>query len=317
MSRRGNQSSAGAPRVVLAQNLAQSNRPADIGKNSKKEKQPTGKTKEEESSPAEQTLKAARERLVDDQPIKAELRETVVIGDRKFTATGRYLQGKNLKLRLDFTVNLGNRENALSGSLLEVCDGDVLFTRHKIGKDVHITRRDVAQILRAAKASGAIPHNVLVAELGLGGLPALLASLEQTMTFDSLKQEQIDGKPFTVIEGTWNKEFLDRLKGPDADESTPLPSHVPDLVRIYFDENHFPHRILYLKRRPTRKIHRPMVTLDFTKIVLRASIDEEEFDFVPPKGEIPMDITNTYIQRLIKPAATPSRPESRSKQPEK
>lgn len=303
----------------MAQNDARPGQSAGVGKKADKaEKKPVPeeKAKPEEASPGAQALKAAREALIDYQPIKADIKETVAIGDRRLTATGKYLQGKNLKLRLDFAVSLGTSENALSGSLLEVCDGEVLFTRHTIGTEVRITRRDVRQILKAAKDSGAIPHNVLVAELGLGGLPAMLASLEQTMTFDAPKQEQIDGKPFTVIEGTWKKEYADRLRGQDAKESTPLPDHVPDLVRIFLDENRFPHRILYLKRHPGREIYRPMVTLDFLKIVLKASVDDAEFHFVPPKGKLANDITNDYIKRL-KSASAPRQTDTGSKQPEK
>ena len=136
------------------------------------------------------------------------------------------------------------------------------------------------------------------------------------MTFGSPEQEQIDGKPFTVIEGTWNKDFLGRLRGQDTKASDPLPNHVPDLVRVYFDENRFPHRILYLKRRSGKEIYRPMVTLDFLQIVLKASVDDAEFHFVPPKDELANDITNEYIKRF-RSASASRKADAGAKQPEK
>jgi len=214
---------------------------------------------------------------------------------------GQYVQGQDLQLRLAFQVQVGKT----SGALLEVCDGQVLSTRLTIGDDVRITRRDVREILNAAVA-GNVPESMLKAELGLGGLSGLLASLESNMDFEAAETETIASTQFLVIEGKWNSAFLKRWQSKSTDVSPPrLPDYVPDRVRVYFDGNDFPRRILYLKQPKDSKIFRPMVTLDFNNVVLNAPVSEDRFHFVAPDGVYPEDVTKQYLQQLL-PAPGPS-----------
>jgi hypothetical protein len=137
----------------------------------------------------------------------------------------------------------------------------------------------------------------LLSELGLGGLPALLASLERSFDFVPKPGKTVDGEPFSILEGGWNAEYLDRLKrqSPVAGE---LPSYVPDRVRIYFDSNLFPRRILYLKQIPNRTTYRPMVTVDFKDVVLNAQVNQDDFNYIPPDSVTPEDVTQYYLQQL-------------------
>jgi len=263
------------------------------------------------SNPAE-TLRIAREKLSGPgiRSIRARLVERVTIGDRSFKAEGTYLQGADFKIRLEFTVSIGSGKAKAEGSLLEVCDGTILWTRHAIGKQPRITRRDVRQILNAARSNNA--ETILTVELGLGGLPALLASLEKSMVFTVQRDEQINGKQFTMIEGRWNDQYLERYR--KISKSDHLPDHIPDAVRIYLEpEVLFPRRIAYLKRAPKRDELRNMVELDLVDIVLNAPVDDHEFDFVPPDGAFTVDITNAYLQQLN--AMGGGTPESSAVQP--
>lgn len=268
--------------------------------------QTTGEPAHSETLPAPaDVLQSARDKLQEYRPIKATIIERVAIGDRRFKAEGSYLHGADLKLRLEFRVRLGGSKSGLDGSLLQVCDGQVLWTRHKIGDDVHITRRDVRQILRAAEGREDLQRSLLVADLGLGGVPAVLASLENTMNFQTTRQQRIGDNDFLMIEGTWKDDFLNRFTGGEASQadeklSPPrLPQIFPEMVRVYLDQKTlFPRRIQYLKRPADRDFFQPMVTLDFVKIVLNASVNEEDFYFVPGDGVFQQDITNQYLQLL-------------------
>lgn len=253
------------------------------------------------------TLKTARESLEQYRSIKAQIIETVTIGSRRFKATGSYIQGtrESLKLRLEYHIKIGK----LEGTLLEVCDGKVLWSRQKIGSDARITRRDVRQILQALKAAKPGPESALAAELGMGGIPALLASLEQTMDFNRQSTEIIDEKPFTVIHGSWKQEVLARFQAPNATASGALPDYIPERVRIYFDSQLFPRRILYLKRQSNNK-YRPMVSLSLVKVVLNEPVNDKDFVFVPPDDVFQDDITKQFLQRITgapaqPPASTP------------
>lgn len=282
---------------------------------------------------AKATLRKARENLRQRDSIQADITETVVIGNRKFTAHGSYLQGTAMRLRLEYHIQVGGEE----GSLLEVSDGQVLWTRHTIGADqtkqpeedeatqagspadetgeagqqteaadepqskshdnVRITRRDIAKIRKAAAENQNVPERVLTVELGLGGLPALLASLEESIQFNTVQEERIDSQVFTVVEGGWTLESLQKFNSQDPNAR--LPDHVPERVRLYFDgDTLFPRRIQYLKRDAVRSFFRPMLTLDFVNVLLDGPIDEMAFQFVPPEGVLANDITELYLRQL-------------------
>ena len=94
-------------------------------------------------------LLSASDTLKSHASVRATMTEKVTIETNSFTAKGSYLQGQDLQLRMEFTVELRGQK----ASLLEVCDGQVLWSRHDLGdKDqTQITRRDVRQILKATE----------------------------------------------------------------------------------------------------------------------------------------------------------------------
>lgn len=246
-----------------------------------------------ESPEAKGALDQARQRMLAYSSIQAKLVETVALTNRRFTINGTYLQGGGgeLKLRLEYQVKLGDTE----GSILEVCDGQVLWSRNQIGNDVRISRRDVRQILQAAADNG-LPENLVTVELGFGGLPGLLASIEQSMQFDHFKEDTAEGRKLFVIEGGWKPNMLKIWQGKNPD--APLPDYVPSRIRVYLDgESYFPRRILYLGRN-AEQLLRPKVSLDFSEIQTGVAIPAAKFKFVPPDGVFPEDVTPVFIEQI-------------------
>ncbi|HUG90906.1 MAG TPA: hypothetical protein VML55_08740 [Planctomycetaceae bacterium] len=241
-------------------------------------------------------LQQARDNLIN-KPLEASLAEDILIGRGRFKATGRYVQGPNLKLRLEFTVKVGKTE----GTLLEVCDGQILWTHQKIGERPRITRRDVREILDAASQAGHIDDNLITAELGLGGLPALLASIERNMVLEAPREETIDGQTVHVIEGGWTEEFLKRYSA-TGEAPQELPGNVPERVQIYLDGELYPRRIVYRKKVPGRDFDVPLLTLDIKDIRVNAPVSDREFVFEPERGVFVEDITRQYTERLRAPA---------------
>jgi hypothetical protein len=250
------------------------------------------------SAPADPlaTLHVARERLVASgvRSIKARIIERVSIGGRRFRLEGTYVQSTDLRLKLDFKVQADAAEPGVEGSFLEVCDGTILWTRHEVGGQTRVTRRNVRQILEASK-NGSQP-NLLAVELGLGGLPALLASMERSIKFESQKQEEVNGKKFTVIAGSWNDALKQTFKSAGGNRPN---SHVPDSVRIYFEPVIlFPRRIDFLKKQKGSDEPEVVAEVDFLDIVINGPIDDHLFEFQPPAGIGPIDVTNEYLKQL-------------------
>ena len=252
---------------------------------------------EKSGSSALVTLGSARDRLISYRSVKAGMVETVDLGLRRFRMKGSYLQGTDLKLRLEYDLLVGNTE----AHLVEVCDGQILWTHQKIGEEERVTRRNVRQILTAASSAGKTPQNLLTAELGLGGLPGLLAGIQKSVQFEKQWEQDVNEQTFVVIEGGWKKSYRSKFLGPDSDPKQPLPAFVPDQVRIYFEqESLFPRRILYMKRSEDGT-RRPMVTLDFVDVRWDVELAKDAFNYTSPKKIAPQDVTQAYINRFAQP----------------
>lgn len=269
---------------------------------------------------ANSVLLSASEKLKSHASVRANMTEKVTIQTHSFTAKGSYLQGQNLQLRMEFSVELGSQK----GSLLEVCDGQVLWSRHDLGEkdQTQITRRDVRQILQAAEQAEqrmktadekAMLNASILADLGIGGLPALLAAFSKDYDFTKVTEGKIDDRDVVTLEGTWNSNYRAMWLGPKAKDKTPppLPPYVPDSVRLSLDkETEFPRRIEFLKRLPDQSVPTALLTVDFTKVVFNGKVSRDDFVFIPPERPAPIDITQMYLQRLMpaKPAKAPPVP---------
>lgn len=270
------------------------------------------------SEEATALIQDARDRLYAHRSVKANLVEKVQFGDRRFTAEGRYVTGPFPTLRLEYRVTLG----ATEGTLLEVCDGQVLRTRKEIrnlsaaggsqatSPQVQIARKDVRQILQAAGVQGTPPDAVLRAELGLGGVPTLLASLERTMLFDAQREEDYQGRPYVVIQGRWKDEALQKFRSQLQGRTQSLVAFIPDRIRVYFDrETLFPMRFLYLKQVSEQpRSYRPMLTLEFSDVELNQDVNPDEFSYFPPKGVDEVDETSNYLKMIEAARTSPTQP---------
>lgn len=255
------------------------------------------------SSAAEEFLNQVRQELPKHQTIKAELNQSVSIGDQNFTVSGEYLSAGQ-KLRLHYTVS---PNQSAKGEILEVCDGKELWTKLELpDMPVKVTHRNVRQIIAAAKAiqQEGIAESAISVELGLGGIAALLASLERTMDFDAMKTEEANGVGLTIVQGRWKKQFRDRLPKEKKDGEELLPAYIPDLVRVYVNRDTlFPERLVYLKKQASKRTFKALTSLEFTNIEFDKPIDEELFVFPQSDTIIPEDVTKMYIERMKPPQA--------------
>jgi len=258
-------------------------------------------------------LAQSRAKLGEYRTLKAQLAETIDFGPaRRFKASGVYLQGAGNKVALDLTILVGKNK----GRLRQISEGDVLWNVYETGETPKITRRDLKQILAVAK--GAEAKSTWLAELGLGGLPALLASIEGAIDLQPTTAAVIEGRSFYVLEGTWKpairQQFEAQLQQSPSPPNGPkmLPVHIPEYVRLYFDaETLFPYRIRYLKESGAPGVEpRPLLTLDFKDIVVNGSIDAEEFRYTPPEGAQVADTTKQYLDQFqaAQAPAAPAQP---------
>lgn len=264
-----------------------------------------------ESDAALAVLRDARRKLFIRGSVQAKLRETISMGPRKFQAEGTYFAGPFPKLRLTFKIDSGGTR----GELLEVCDGQILWTVQRIAvpgsaePEERVARTVINEVREAMEETLDVPETALIFSLGVGGLPSLLAALERSMTFEAIRELESDGHKFSVIQGRWNDDYRDRLTG--GQQGVELPEYVPDHVRIYFDaENSFPTRILYLKETaPESHTFTALLSLEFWDVVLDGPVSEDLFRYAPKDLTKARDRTLDFLQ-MIESAAEASRAES-------
>ena len=254
-------------------------------------------------------LQQARDRLYAYKSVQARIVERATFGTRSFTAEGFYITGKFPQMRLEYTLQVGGSE----GKLIEVCDGQILRSSKEIrtinGGDresadqtpdeVQVTRKEVRKIMDAGNEAGA-PQAIVQAELGLGGVPTLLAALESAMVFDAMREDTWKGHSYTVIEGQWKEEYLEKVAPQLGQSAQMMVRYMPERVRVYFDvETLFPMRILYLKRIANEpKTFRAILALEMSDVRFNEEIDAEVFRYIPPEGVNEIDETALYLQMI-------------------
>ncbi|GIX03285.1 MAG: hypothetical protein KatS3mg113_0291 [Planctomycetaceae bacterium] len=246
--------------------------------------------------PAEEYLRQARLSLQQRQSVRAEVKELVHLSDPPFHLKGLYFSSGN-KMRMFFEVKL---PGGTTGSLLEVCDGDRLWSEIALPRQKKVTRRDLRQILEAIETHRERPEAAINVDLALGGLPGLLASVARNMTFHVLKDDTLEGRPVIYIEGTWKPEWRQRFGAQTPEDR--LPETIPDRLRIFFNpDTSFPERLLYLKRLPDREAFRPLLDLQFRNVELDEPVNDTLFEYTPPQGITPIDVTKQYLEQLFPP----------------
>lgn len=260
-------------------------------------------------------LQQARDQLYDTS-VDAKLVQRASFGRRRFRAEGKYQTGIFPQLRLEYHIRVGESV----GVVREICDGQILLT-HKYIQAVgaapdeidpsqyQVSHKDIRRILQASGVAGTPPQAVLQAELGIGGLPALLASIERTMEFESLQQQQYAGRPYTVLQGRWRQEFLQSLDNvPDlARAAQQIAVFMPSRIRIYLNpDTLFPERILYLQHASLDPVtYHAIMSIEFEDVKLFEDVTQNEgvspdtFRITPPpEGVQEIDETNLYIQMI-------------------
>lgn len=273
------------------------------------EKTETSEVKEvvSQDEDALRVVREARSRLFQHKSVQADITQLVSLGDYRFRSSGKYLAGEEFKSRIEYAVKLGN----LEGTFLEVCDGQILHSRRQIsevnkksagGKPprIELARRDINKILRETQLYLDQPAAVRAAEIGIGGLPAILASLERTMIFESVKEETEDETPVLIVQGSWNKAESEKLAAGMQGLSTQIMQFMPDKVRITFNkETLFPQKFQYLKEIPQSPgVYQPLLTVSFENAAINQPIPANRFNYIPPPGTEERDETAMFIQAI-------------------
>jgi len=260
--------------------------------------------------------------------LAAELRYRIDAFGQQLVGAGSYLQavvdGDRL-LKLELQTRVGNRP----ATLIEVRGRSKLDE----ASDFYWVRRDVPpeppkvwrvnlRDLRSAEMTPPEPSSPPGALAGvssmLGGLPQLLASLDQNFAFDAPTADELqfrgaDGQakavPVWKLTGRWKSERLSALTGRDAAKSSEIPEQLPQRVELILNRSQaipplFPCRITFWraagkkgKQPAAGSGQRELLTLEFFHIDPQAKIELAQFSFNAGDADVE-NRTERYKQRF-------------------
>jgi len=279
---------------------------------------------------ADEVLNQARTRLEGLDSLTCELQQTASMAGIKLVAQGTYTEASGNRVHLAYQIfpmspmkatdgqALGLDAPALEfkpeetrGELLQVSDGNVVYTQWKNGESVRLNRRNLRDIQDAAAAVPGYEANSVAMDLGVGGMRSLLSRLQASMTFVPVKQVKAGDRSLLEVTGRWSdrvrKEIFQLPEGSFVD-SRP---HVPEYVRVYVDqETMLLRRIQFLKHSldATQKMARPLLTLDLRNLKVNEPVDAALFSYTPPEKTPAEDQTEAVIKAIkasLQPAASP------------
>jgi hypothetical protein len=257
-----------------------------------------------DESQGQMRLRQACDALERHESVFAKMHLEIDLFDQQLIGHGVYRQGppETDWMSLDLQLQMGNQQSVVQ----QRCDGDSFWRCDSVDNiRVGLSRVDMARLRNARDdgraSTGAVP------QLGLGGLPRLLNSLDQAFEF-SKETSQVRGEQRVyALRGQWRAEWLAKwvpeqkaaiAAGKPVDLGklpAPLPDHV--VVRLGVDDL-FPYRIEYGRedpKAPTRP--HTLVAMEFEGVVFDGPVERGEFVFEP--GSTPVvDETDLYLLRL-------------------
>lgn len=244
------------------------------------------------------------------ESLSARIHVNVNLFGEQMVGSGIYLEQAPARLRhLRMEMNIQVRDQP--ATLLQVCDGQNLWTFRQMGEERSLTRVDVGRVVTASAgptgnaATGQLPNWP-----GLGGLPRLLRTLRESFEFDTIEPGRLLQVPVWRVQGHWRPSRLAALlpdqkkaieEGKEIDFAKlprQLPSHVVVLIG---QEDLVPYRLEY--RRVKKGNHlgelesraTVVLALQLSEVALNVPLDAS--CFVHHGGDMgSLDTTDEFMQ---------------------
>ncbi|MDP6442306.1 MAG: hypothetical protein QGG36_31510 [Pirellulaceae bacterium] len=253
----------------------------------------------------QELVQQAVAKLRSERSFEAKVRQRVQLFDRQIIGAGRYLQqsnGRRWNTRMELKLQIGDE----AASVLQVSDGRSLWIRRDYPGQRNLARVNLEAVRRAVGQAGLEPAVGGVGVVPMGGVPDLLAGLEQRFDFGAPRPLAIRDTPVWHIEGRWRPTALARLL-PAHERAiragrfdlAELPPQIPSGVQVVLSRSDlwplFPYRIQF--DRATDEGVSPLVTMEFFEVRRDVQIEPGSFQYPADEGEL-IDITDKVIRRI-------------------
>jgi len=238
--------------------------------------------------------------------ISAQIRQEVELFGQRLVGSGAYLELRTDRARLS-RLELRTQLGQQTGSLVQVCDGENLWTHRRLLDDGKLDRVDLARVERALKKAGRSGDEPLPAYLGnLCGLGRLLRGLKRNFLFTTA-QPGLWGpeeRPVWRLSGRWTPERLaeilpdqkDAIARGEPPDLSALPPPLPEEVVLLLGQTDlFPYRVEF--HRPGSARRRVLLTMDLFDVAFDLPVDPARFRYAP--GDVSYaDRTKEVVESL-------------------
>ena len=261
-------------------------------------------------------LRSAVEAIASESNLQASVRHKINLFDQHLVGTGHYSQfgeGPIKRLRLELKTQVGKTTT----SITQVCDGRHLWLRENFPDSIQLSRIDVRQVRTRLEQLRRInhtdtPNQAFIAQLdwganiAMGGMPRVLAAVEDSFNFSVVRRATFEDVPVWVILGQWKPEIRDQIQSRFRVRRGNLMTHMPNAVRVVLgrDEQfqYFPREIQYLRvvEGETEEFvtATALVTLQFYDYSRTVAMNRSQFDY--QRGDqIIVDRTQAFLEKYL------------------
>lgn len=276
---------------------------------------------------AELLLDAALVKVRALESVEADLSQNVSMLGQTFQVTGSYVKGPGYKIRMELNLkDLGDS----NGTLLQVCDGKVLWDYQRIAQAQNYRRLAIDKVLARIETPEFDQdiRDQIVNSFGFSGPDALLAGLRKSVLFDQKEEDTLDGRKVWVLRGAWKDRAALVSPGQQV-PSGPLPPYIPSVVALTIGQDDgWPYKLEMKGRlrvgpslggaaekkaapapaQTARPDQVSSLTLTYSNVKLNPELDPARFAFTPPDPRIVpnvvvVDQTDEWLARLNEAAA--------------
>jgi len=228
---------------------------------------------------AVELLEEAELFLQQSRSVSVGLRHTVDLFGHRLVGTGTYSELQDARTRfsrLELKIQLGQQTT----SLVQVCDGEAIWTHRRLLDDGKLERVDLARVRAALRQAGRPLDDQPPSGAGhLCGLGRLLHGLGQRFEFAPPQPGLLGTEKLPVwrLTGRWKHEPDAAASNgpPDAVEKMP---HIPDEVVLCLRQaDRFPLSVRYLRGHGGQG--RPLVSIQLDEPTFNAPIDPSQFTY--------------------------------------
>lgn len=232
---------------------------------------------DEPPTEAERLIDEAAKKVAAIESVSADLVQDVKMLGQSFQIQGRYLKAPPSRVYLKLTVT---GLPGSTGTMLQVCDGEVLWDYQQILESQVYRRLNVKPVferLQAPEIDDKLRDDILTS-LGFSGPETLLVGLRKSVKFDQKEEGELDGRPVYILRGSWKNR--EGIVGPDQrpiPATGMLPPYIPSLAILYIGkEDGWPYKLDLQGRQITNLVDTRQVGPDGKKIGKLSSIERPE-----------------------------------------